>query len=227
MTGAGTARWAASAVRLACWRLLQGRQVITDHDGTAITDLDAAHEAIRAAIKEPLSQTAVRLEPADAPAIYVVDEPEAHLHPAAVISVRAWLEELAQAEAAAVLTATHSPIFLNTGSPRARRVLVLPGAELHAIDGTHDEYLAQVADQLGITRGDLLLMTRLGVFVEGDHEMIILGEWFGNELRAAGIRLFPAHGSDNFEEVTGTKPGLRSPVVSVPRSTDVRFLSGH
>jgi hypothetical protein len=30
---------------------------------------------MRAAIKEPLSQTEVQLEPADAPVIYVVDEP--------------------------------------------------------------------------------------------------------------------------------------------------------
>jgi hypothetical protein len=206
--GAGTARWAASAVRLACWRLQQGHRVVTDRAGSVITDPDAAREAIRTAIEEPLTQAAVRLESADAPVVYVVDEPEAHLHPAAVISVRSWLEELTRTDTAAVLTATHSPIFLSTCSPRASRILVLPGSGLHAIEGAQDEYLAQAAGQLGITRGDLLLMTRRGVFVEGDHEMIILGEWFGDELRAAGIRLFPAHGSDNFEEVAATKPGL-------------------
>jgi len=51
-------------------------------------------------------------------------------------------------------------------------------------------------------------MTRLGVFVEGPHDVIILSEWFGDELRGSGIRIFPAHGADNFGEIVATKPGL-------------------
>ena len=53
-----------------------------------------------------------------------------------------------------------------------------------------DDRLAEAASELGITKGDLLLMTRLAVFVEGPHDVIILREWFGDELRDAGIRVF-------------------------------------
>jgi hypothetical protein len=43
----------------------------------------------------------------------------------------------------------------------------------------------------------LPLLTRLAVFVEGPHDQIILEEWFGEELRSAGIRVYPVHGVDN------------------------------
>jgi hypothetical protein len=127
----------------------------------------------------------------------------------AVISVRAWLEELA-GTATAVLAATHSMMLLDTDSHLARRVLVRPGdsgTELQALTGIMDERLAGAASELGITKGDLLLMSRLVVFVEGPHDVLILREWFGNELLDAGIRVFPAHGGDNFQELVTTQPG--------------------
>jgi hypothetical protein len=80
--------------------------------------------------------------------------------------------------------------------------------ELQALTGIMDDRLAEAASELGITQGDLLLMTRLAVFAEGPHDVIILREWFGNELRDAGIRVFPAHGGDNFQKLLTTKPGL-------------------
>ena len=211
VVGAGTARWAAAAVLLACRRLEQGKQVVTDQDGTVISDRDDARDIVEAARAEPLSQAAVRLDSADdAPGVYVIDEPEAHLHPAAIASVRAWLEELART-ATAVLAATHSPMLLDTDSHLTTRVLVQRGdgeTELQALTGITDDRLAEAASELGITKGDLLLMTRLAVFVEGSHEVIVLAEWFGSELRDAGIRVFPAHGGDNFQELLTTKPGV-------------------
>jgi AAA domain, putative AbiEii toxin, Type IV TA system len=210
VVGAGTARWAAAAVQLACRRLEMSHRVVTDPAGSGVSDLAAVQDIVLAARQEPLSQTAVRLEQAGAPGVYIVDEPEAHLHPRAVASVRIWLEELART-ATAVFAATHSPMLLDTDSPVATRVLVLPrydGTELQAMTGTMDESLAETADELGITKGDLLLMTRLVLFVEGLHDVIILSEWFGHELREAGIRVFPVHGGDNFQELAVTKPGL-------------------
>ena len=210
VVGAGTARWAAAAVQLACRRLEKSRRVVTDQDGATVSDPDAVRDIVHAARSEPLSQRAVRLESADAPGIYVVDEPEAHLHPRAIASVRTWLGELART-ATAVLAASHSPMLLDTDSPLTARVLVLSrdgGTELRAVTGTADDSLAETARELGITKGDLLLMTRLVLFVEGIHDVIILSEWFGSELRDAGIRVFPVHGGDDFLELAATKPGL-------------------
>ena len=210
VVGAGTARWAAAAVQLACRRLEQSRRVVSDQAGTVVNGQDAVREIVAAARAEPLSQTAVRLEPADAPGVYIVDEPEAHLHPRAVASVRTWLEELARA-ATAVLAATHSPMLLDTDSSLATRVLVLArdgATELRALTGTTDASLTEAADELGITKGDLLLITRLVLFVEGIHDVIIFSEFFGDGLRDAGIRVFPVHGGDNLPELAVTKPGL-------------------
>jgi hypothetical protein len=88
VVGAGTARWAAAAVQRACRRLEKARRVVTDQAGVVTEDPAAVEEIVRAARKEPLSQAGVRLEPAEAPGVYIVDEPEAHLHPRAVASVR-------------------------------------------------------------------------------------------------------------------------------------------
>ena len=50
--------------------------------------------------------------PSAAAGFYMADEPETHLHPAAVQSVRNWLSLLSET-ATAVLVATHSPALLD------------------------------------------------------------------------------------------------------------------
>lgn len=197
--GTGTARWVAAAIRLACRRLEAGRQVVTSPGQAPAGDTEQARQIVRDARLSPLTQTAVRLEPSDAPGFYIADEPERHLHPAAIRSVRDWLTQLAQT-AATVLVATHSPILLDSPSELTTRVLVLPGengTELHPLTGSPADELTDASDILGLTRGELLLMTRLALFVEGLHDQIILTEWFTEELRAAGIRVFSVRGVDN------------------------------
>jgi hypothetical protein len=197
--GSGTARWVAAAIRLACRRLEAGRQAVTDADGAPVADVEAARQIVRAARVSPLTQDSVRLEPSDAPGFYIVDEPEGHLHPAAIRSVRDWLTQLAQT-AATVLIATHSPILLGSPSKLITRILVLRrenGTELLPLTGSPAAVLTDASDILGVTQGELLLMTRLALFVEGLHDQIILTEWFGEELRANGIRVFSVRGVDN------------------------------
>ena len=199
VVGAGTARWVAAAVRLACRRLEAAEQIVVDETGASVTAEEVKREIIQNARREALTQAAVRLEPADAPGSYIVDEPEAHLHPAAVRSVRDWLIRLA-GSAATVLVATHSPALLDGASALINRILVHrtgEGTELRLMTGALADELAAVSDDLGITKGELLLFTRLAVFVEGPHDQIILDEWFGEELRSAGIRVYPVHGVDN------------------------------
>lgn len=197
--GAGTARWVAAAISLACRRLEEGHQLVTGQDGAVISDEAARREAVTHARAAPFTQVNIRLDPSDAPAFYIADEPEAHLHPAALQSVRKWLARLAEA-AATVLVATHSTALLDSSSELVRRVLVLRDGEvtrLRRLTGALSGELAQVSEDLGITKGELLLMTRLAVFVEGPHDEIILDEWFGDDFRASGIRIFPVHGVDN------------------------------
>jgi hypothetical protein len=199
VVGAGTGRWAAAAIRLASRRLAEGSQVVEDNTGTRVDNENERRRIVKEAYHAPFTQTAVRLVPSDSPAVYIADEPEAHLHPVALHSVRAWLSMLAET-AATVLVATHSTVLLDAPSELIRRVGVMrtpDGTMLHRMTGPLDEELARVSDAMGLTKGELLLLTRLALFVEGAHDEIILDDWFGNELRAASIRVFPVRGADN------------------------------
>jgi hypothetical protein len=106
VVGAGTARWAAAAVRLACRRLEKGSQVVRDGTGASVDDENEHRRIVTEAYKAPFTQTAVQLIPSDSRAVYIADEPESHLHPASVQSVREWLSRLAET-AATVMVATH------------------------------------------------------------------------------------------------------------------------
>jgi AAA domain, putative AbiEii toxin, Type IV TA system/AAA domain len=232
VVGAGTSRWAAAAIRLASRRLMTSRQVIRDETGSVISDEDERRRLVEEAYHSPLTQTAVQLAPSDSPTVYIADEPEAHLHPAALQSVRAWLSQLAET-AATVLAATHSTALLDAPSSLLRRVLVLQtpeGTVLRQMTGALDSELAQVSDALGLTKGELLLLARLALFVEGPHDQIILAEWFGNELRAAGIHVFPVRGVDNLPGLLtselATALGIR--IATLTDDTSVaRALSGN
>jgi AAA domain, putative AbiEii toxin, Type IV TA system len=199
VVGAGTARWAAAAIRLACRRLEEGSQIVTEDAGTVVGDQDARRQIVIAAQDDPAGQTSVRLEPSAAAGVYIADEPEIHLHPAAVQSVRSWLSRLSET-AAAVFAATHSPALLDSSARQMCRVLVTrehDRTSLKVLGSSLDRDLADVSDVLGISKGELLLLTRLALFVEGPHDQIILGEWFGAGLRAASIGVHPVHGADN------------------------------
>jgi hypothetical protein len=51
--------------------------------------------------------------------------------------------------------------------------------------------------ELGLTAGELLLLTRFALFVEGPHDEAVLLGMFGNVLAAAGVKVLPLHGIDN------------------------------
>jgi hypothetical protein len=159
-----------------------------------------------------------------------------HLHPAAIASVRDWLTGLAQT-AATVLVASHSPILLNGDSQLVNRVLVLAaeeGTQLQTLSGAWADDLARVKGELGLTAGDLLLMTRLAVFVEGPHDVIVLDTWFGEELRSAGIRIFPIHGAKHLQHLLDSEIvaalGIRIATLTdqtdVPRARSGRPVTG-
>ena len=79
-------------------------------------------------------------------------------------------------------------------------MLVRPGpsgTELCPLMDPLAKALEDVASEFGLAPGELLLLTRLALFVEGPHDVAVLEEWFGRDLQAAGVRLFPLHGLDN------------------------------
>jgi hypothetical protein len=197
--GAGTARWVAAAVRFACQQLRTAARLVLDPDGAPVTDPREANRIIEQARNDPLEQSCFRFEPVHTAAIYLVDEPEAHLHPRAVASVAQWLVDLA-ASASAVVVATHNTTILNAPREIATPVLVVSGSdgtELRTVTGDLSTALECITDELGLSRGELLLLARLALFVEGPEDVAVLEEWFRPDLDAAGVRLFSIHGIYN------------------------------
>ena len=84
---------------------------------------------------------------------YIGDQPHCR--------VRQWLTRLAET-AATVLVATHSAALLDSTSELINRVLILRDAEgthLRRMTGALGAELAAVSGYLGLSKGELLLMT--------------------------------------------------------------------
>lgn len=196
--GSGIARWVSAAVRLASEELMNGERTVTGPSGESPIGPDERNAIITAARQDPLSQQSLHLVPKPNPSsVYLVDEPEAHLHPLAVRSVATWLGELAKS--ADVVVATHHPTFLDTSGHLAKLVRVTKEGHRTRLDPMRSplQGLSEINDQFGLSRGELFLLTRLIVFVEGEHDRAMLEEWFGDQLADVAVRLIPLRGIDN------------------------------
>lgn len=89
------------------------------------------------------------------------------------------------------IVATHSPAFLS--EPHARLLHVrrqLGGAtEVRGLRGLPDD------EDLGLTKSDMLALRRVFVFVEGQHDKILLEGFFPYELRAAFAQILVLRGA--------------------------------
>ena len=142
------------------------------------------------------------------PRIYVIDEPERHLHPALGRQAARWLAEFAGEPGVQVLIATHSPHFLrltgdavwnyadprviadNPAQPLHERV-----TRIHPFSAHELTAFSQLADRMGFDRGELLAGVSLVLFVEGMTDRDVLEELFGREFHSAGVAIFPAGGA--------------------------------
>ncbi|WP_433317950.1 AAA family ATPase [Micromonospora chersina] len=129
--------------------------------------------------------------------VRVFDEPEAHLHPAAQRRLVTALDKLV-GEATNIMISSHSPIFLDMpgyvqahvdNSEGLSRIDVLGSADVKARDA--------LAQQLGITGGELFAGIGALLIVEGEHDRLILETLYGKDLRSAGVAVVRMHGTDN------------------------------
>jgi AAA domain, putative AbiEii toxin, Type IV TA system len=122
--------------------------------------------------------------------IRVLDEPEAHLHPAAQRQLATGLSQMAAGND--LVLASHSPYLLGQRdwtycSVSNGRAAVLPSPTL--------DVAGALAREVGLTQGELLVTTRAVLLVEGLHDQVFLRILFGDELREAGIAVVPIHGT--------------------------------
>lgn len=226
VVGSGVARWVAAALRLAAWELLSARRVVRGDHGREVADVEPRNALVERARLDPDNQAYLYLEPARGTlAVYLADEPEAHLHPRAVRSVLAWLQDLARSSAT-VIVATHHPAFLERPGEFTHLVMVTREddvTELHHVEGGALRAVSAINNQVGLTGGELFLLTRLVLFVEGEHDRVVLEEWFGQQLSEAAVRVIPLRGIDNLVglPLAGMIQEIGLPIAVLADDTDV------
>jgi hypothetical protein len=129
--------------------------------------------------------------------VYVLDEPEAHLHLTAQRDIVAAAAKLAEGSRG-VLVATHSLSFLDA-RPVTPQVLTLEAApgKIRASSWAGLRDLAQHATTLGITPSALALACRGVLVVEGPHDKEIIQRYGGVDLDKERIVIVPLMGADN------------------------------
>jgi hypothetical protein len=123
----------------------------------------------------------------------LVDEPEAGLHPSAALRVGAVLRMQALHESGMVVVTTHSPQILGTNLTGAREVYrTMSGSvQVRTIPS-----LSEVrADALGMSKADLLLLYRVVLIVEGQHDEVVLRSLLGDDLNRLGVLVLPLRGA--------------------------------
>jgi energy-coupling factor transporter ATP-binding protein EcfA2 len=171
----------------------------------------ALSEAMRMAVQEsPPSMGAIT--PSASPMVYVLDEPEAHLHPLAQEEAAAWVAERVR-EGASVLLATHAVPFLRLPLQHVEYLRVVRTPEWKTtVEPTKDvmSAVAEQAEALGLPPAALIQLTRAWLVVEGEHDRMVLDAFYGKDLHQAGIRILPIRGAGrakaSFAALTAVAP---------------------
>lgn len=209
--GSGIARWASYSIRLACQELLGGTIAGNPNTDAILLENDSSDDEMSPSVVEfrerisydgatPYDEVAaLRFLPSMLDVVLLLDEPEAHLHPRAVASIADWLLDISP-RVASVLVATHHPSLFNLQGLGLQKLVVLRNhseSVSEPWDPASEELVDQLAQQIGLTPGDLFMMSRFVLFVEGPHDLVVLEEFYGDLLRGCMVRLVPLHGANN------------------------------
>ena len=208
MVGSGIARWASYSIRLACQELLNGTLDGDPNEGLPISHVSYVDGRTYEVFHAPISYdgatpyeevAALKILPTKLNVVLLLDEPEAHLHPRAVASIGEWLTDIAP-RVSSVVVATHHPALFNLRGIGLQKHVVLRRQGTSVVEPWNpasEELVDQLAHQIGLTAGELFMMSRFVLFVEGAHDVVILEEFFGDLLRGSMVRLVPLRGAYN------------------------------
>lgn len=156
--------------------------------------------------------------------LFIVDEPERHLHPNVQREAAAWLRRSTAEQGGLCLLATHSTPFLALPTDQDPPLYVYArrtkeGTTCEAFDANEIHELDQIVAELGFDRGELLTTVALFLVVEGIHDLVVLDRLFG-ELRAARIALLSMEGLSNYQVVLDSDALWRYTTAEVALCTD-------
>lgn len=193
----GIKKFVAIAVELACEQLLEAeRTFAVSADKNNHPDVTEINELLDSARSNLSDLYKINLLPSTSNSIVLVDEPEAHLHPLAVTSVADWLNQVAN-QSVAVIVASHNPSIFNLRGSQVQKTIVnRVNHDSFLVDWSvlSSEEMSSYSRSVGISEGELILLARYFLLVEGPHDEIILNCFFGDWFRSSGIRIYPLHG---------------------------------
>lgn len=126
--------------------------------------------------------------------IITLDEPEHGLHRRGEIHLVEGLHRISEELDATVIVASHSPAFLRPDLCTLHHVDRDPNTGHVRLTGMDSVHLDRVAE-LGLTPPDLLQNIATILLVEGEHEVWVLSELFGEEFQRHGVLVSPLRGA--------------------------------
>jgi hypothetical protein len=131
------------------------------------------------------------------PVVVLIDEPERALHRRAEHELADALAALTASFDVRLVVASHSPAFLSHRQASLQHVhRAHDGATI--VHPVPQEFFER-ADALGLNPTDLLQLCRALLLVEGQHEIVILDELIGDELRRLGVEMLCMRGATSLK----------------------------
>jgi hypothetical protein len=146
--------------------------------------------------------------------LYLIDEPEQHLHALMQRKVAPWLAQLVSKGSAQAMITTHSVPFLTAGSERetcwvyVRRPSDGP-TRVETLDAPTLGAFSELELDVGWDRGQLLSTIALLLFVDGRSDQAVLEALLGDELRRLGVAVIPMHGQSRAKGILDAEILLR------------------
>ncbi|MCB0859465.1 MAG: ATP-binding protein [Solirubrobacterales bacterium] len=128
--------------------------------------------------------------------LLLIDEPERFLHPKLQREMASWLGSTVS-NGIQVMVATHSVPFMGIRGETKYTYLLREGnspTHFGSIDPGELTEMGVAAEELGLDRGELLALTSVVLWVEGEMDRAVLENAFPSELRESGILVIPMQG---------------------------------
>lgn len=127
----------------------------------------------------------------------VIDEPEAALHLLAEHQALRGLKAVSNELALPIICATHSTHMVNDPGVTLHHVFRNALGETQTVSLPTPTARALGHQTLGITKSQFLMLHRVFLIVEGEHDSVMIDEWLEDEIDLARARILPMRGARN------------------------------